>query len=83
MAAGLVAVTESLPRGPAVLADRWGDAVVAAAWRALLDTAHALALQAGVDTSGARLIPGAISSDGKTLSVVPQARHAIDAVTGR
>lgn len=83
MAAGLVAVTESLPRGPAVLADRWGDAVVAAAWRALLDTAHALALQAGIDTSGARLIPGAISSDGKTLSVVPQARHAIDAVTGR
>jgi hypothetical protein len=81
--AGLVTVTESRPRGPAALADRWGGAAVAAAWRALLDTAHSLALQAGVDTSGARLVPGAVSCDGKTLSVLPQARHAIDAVTGR
>jgi hypothetical protein len=83
LAAGLVVVTESRPRGPAALVDRWGDAAVAAAWRALLDAVHSLALPAGVDTSGARLIPGAISCDGKSLSVVPQARHAIDAVTGR
>jgi hypothetical protein len=83
LAAGLVVVTESRPRGPAALADRWGDAVIAAAWRALLDAVHTLALQAGVDTSGARLIAGAISCDGQTLSVVPQARYAIDAVTGR
>jgi hypothetical protein len=81
--AGLVVVTESRPRGPAALADRWGDAAVAAAWRALLDASHALALQAGIDTSGARLVPGAISSDGKTFAVVPQARYAIDAVAGR
>ncbi len=82
-AAGLVAVTESRPRGPVALVDRWGDATIAAAWRALLDAVHALALQAGVDTSGARLVPGAVTCDGTTLSVVPQARHAIDAVTGR
>jgi hypothetical protein len=83
LAAGLVAVTESRPRGPAALVDRWGDATIAAAWRALLDAVHSLALQAGVDTSGARLVPGAVSCDGTTLSVVPQARHAVDAVTGR
>jgi len=83
LAAGLVAVTESRPRGPVALTDRWGEAAVAAAWRALLDAAHSLALQAGVDTSGARLIPGAISCDGTSLSVVPQARHPVDAVTGR
>jgi len=83
LAAGLVAVTESRPRGPAALVDRWGDAAIAAAWRGLLDAAHSLALQAGVDANGARLVPGAVSCDGKTLSVVPQARHAIDAVTGR
>lgn len=82
-AAGLVVVTESRPRGPAALADRWGDAAVAAAWRALLDAVLTLALPAGVDSTGARLIPGAISCDGKVLSVVPQARYAIDAVTGR
>ena len=83
LAAGLVAVTESRPRGPAALVDRWGDATIAAAWRALLDAVHSLALQAGVDTSGARLVPGAVSCNGTTLSVVPQARHAVDAVTGR
>ena len=83
LAAGLVAVTESRPCGSAALVDRWGDATIAAAWRALLDAVHSLALQAGVDTSGARLVPGAVSCDGTTLSVVPQARHAVDAVTGR
>jgi hypothetical protein len=81
--AGLVVVAESRPRGPAVLADRWGQAVTAAAWRALLDSAHALALHAGTDTSGARLVPGAVSCDGKSFSVLPQARHAVDAVAGR
>lgn len=83
LAAGLVTVTESRPRGPVALVDRWGDAATAAAWRALLGAVHSLALQAGVDTSGARLVPGAVSCDGTTLSVVPQARHAVDAVTGR
>jgi hypothetical protein len=82
-AAGLMVMTESRPRGPVALVDRWGDCAVAVAWRGLIDAAHALALQAGVDTSGARLLPGALSTDGKTLTVVPQARHAIDAVAGR
>lgn len=82
-AAGLMVMTESRPRGPVALVDRWGDAAVAAAWRALIDASHALALHAGVDTSGARLVPGALSTDGKSFEVVPQARHAIDAVAGR
>jgi hypothetical protein len=82
-AAGLMVMTESRPRGPVALVDRWGDAATAAAWRALIDASHALALHAGVDTSGARLVPGALSTDGKTFEVVPQARHAIDAVAGR
>lgn len=81
--AGLVAVTETLPRGPAALVDRWGHSAVAAAWRALLDVCHGLALRSGVDTNGARLIPGAISTDGSALSVTPQARFAHDRVVGR
>jgi len=83
MAAGLLVVTEATPRGPTALVDRWGDTSTAASWRALLDAAHALALQGGVDTSGARLVPGALSCDGKMFSVIPQARHALDAVVGR
>jgi hypothetical protein len=82
-AAGLMVMTERRPRGPVALVDRWGEPAVAAAWRALIDASHALALHAGVDTVGARLVPGALSSDGKTFVVVPQARHAIDAVAGR
>jgi hypothetical protein len=81
--AGLVAVTEARPRGPAALADRWGEAVTAAAWLALLDVAHAMALRSGTDTAGARLIPGAISCDGSVLTVTPQARHPADQVAGR
>ncbi len=80
---GLIVATEAKPRGPVALVDRWGDAAVAAAWRSLLDAAHALALQAGVDTFGARLVPAALSTDGQTLAVVPQARHAVDAVIAR
>ena len=81
--AGLVAVTEARPRGPAQLVDRWGEAATAAAWLALLDMAHGMALQSGTDTAGARLIPGAISCDGSALSVTPQARQPADQVAGR
>lgn len=81
--AGLLAVTEERPRGPQPLVDRWGQEAIAAAWLALLDVAHGLALQSGVDQDGARLIPGAIMIDGSTLAVVPQARHPGDRVAGR
>jgi hypothetical protein len=81
--AGLVVVTESRPRGPVALVDRWGQAATAAAWQALLDVAHGLALQSGVDADGARLIPGALSTDGATLSVTPQARHPADRILGQ
>jgi hypothetical protein len=81
--AGLVAVTERRPRGPVTLVDRWGQAAMAAAWQAVLDVVHGMALQSGVDAEGARLIPGAINTDGATLSVVPQARHPADQVAGR
>jgi len=81
--AGLLAVSEMRPRGPQALVDRWGQSVIAAAWLALLDVAHGLALNSGVDQDGARLIPGAIATDGNQLTVIPQARHPGDRVVGR
>ena len=81
--AGLVAVTEARPRGPAQLVDRWGEAATAAAWLALIDVAHGMALQSGTDTAGARLIPGAISCDGSVLAITPQARQPADQVAGQ
>lgn len=77
-AAGMVAATETRPRGPAILVDRWGDAITAAAWKALLDSARALSARAGSDADGARLIPGAISARPGGLVVTPQARHVFD-----
>ncbi len=81
--AGLVAVTEPNPRGPQALVDRWGQSAIAAAWQALLDVAHGMSLNAGVDQDGARLIPGALSTDGTTLSVTAQARHAADRIAAQ
>jgi hypothetical protein len=79
-AAGMVASTESQPRGPQLLVDRWGQSTIAAAWQALLDVCHRIALQGGLDAQGARLIPGAITCDGTNLTVTPQARFATDQV---
>jgi hypothetical protein len=81
--AGLIAVTEPNPRGPQALVDRWGQSAIAASWQALLDVAHGLSLQAGVDQDGARLIPGALGTDGTTLSVTAQARHAADRISAQ
>jgi hypothetical protein len=78
LAAGMVMSTPRRPAGPATVVDRWGAVLVAAAYRAVLDVLTAAAAVAGVDRDGQALIPGAAITDGRTLTVVPQARHAID-----
>jgi len=75
--AGLLAAAAT-PRGPAVVVDRWGDALVALAWQALLDTAAALSAAAGSDVDGAPLIPTRWSASKQGLAVGPQARHPFD-----
>lgn len=66
------------PRGPAVVVDRWADALVALAWQALLDTAAGLAAQAGSDGDGAGLLPTSWTASADGISIRPQARHEID-----
>ena len=78
--AGLLAAATT-PRGPAVVVDRWGDALVALAWQALLDTAAALSAAAGSDVDGAPLIPTRWSASKQGLAVGPQARHPFDSRT--
>ena len=73
--AGMIATTERRPRGPDPLVDHWGDALIAAAWDALLAVAEELSSQIGVDETGSPLRPGALVAAAGTLSVVPQARH--------
>ena len=76
--AGLVAATETVPRGPAVVVARWGEALVALAWRAMLDGVAGLAAEAGRDVDGAPLVPVALVATERGLAVLPQARHGFD-----
>ncbi len=80
--AGMIAATERRPRGPAILVDRWGEAIVAAAWQALLDIATAAASGAGDDIDGQPLRAGALLAGDETLVVVPQARHEFEREAG-
>ena len=72
LAAGLV------PRGPAVIVDRWQDALVALAWQALLDAAAGLSAAAGRDPDGAGLVPTGWSGSKEGLVISAQARHPFD-----
>jgi hypothetical protein len=75
---GLVAASETKPRGPEILIDRWGEAIVAAAWTALLEAAAAVAAEAGSDLDGEPLRPGGLIAFVGGVAVVPQARHEFE-----
>jgi hypothetical protein len=76
--AGFLAVTEERPRGPEIVVDTWGEALVAFAWSVVLQLATSLAAEAGMDEDGAPLIPAAIAANPDGLWVTPMARHAFD-----
>jgi hypothetical protein len=78
---GLFAATSSHPLGPAVVVGRWGEALTALAWSALLDAVRGIARRAGRDLDGTGLIPVSLVASADGLTVLPQARHAIDRVT--
>lgn len=75
---GMLAATPQRPDGPPAVVERWGPALTAVAWRALLDAAGGVAAAAGVDTDGAPLVPVALVASGDGLAVLPQARQSID-----
>jgi hypothetical protein len=66
------------PRGPQLVVDLWGEALVAFAWQALLDTAAGLTANAGTDKDGAGLLPTAWTASSGGIAIRPQARHGID-----
>ena len=74
----LAAATE--PRGPRIVVSRWGEALTALAWQALLDTAGGVAAATGDDRDGAVLIPTGLTASRAGIVVVAQARHEIDRV---
>jgi len=78
--AGLIAATESAPRGPAVIVELWGEALIALAWQALLGVAAALAAESGRDIDGAGLIPVGLTATENGLQILTMARHPFDRI---
>jgi hypothetical protein len=76
--AGLVAIAEERPRGPAVVVDAWGDSLVAFAWHTLLEVVAGIAGEAGRDVDGSRLVPIGLAASPDGLFIVPMARHSFD-----
>ncbi len=77
---GMIAATETRPRGPPIIVETWGEQLIAAAWEALLRVAADLAATGGIDLDHQPLIPMAIVADANGLSVTPQARHTFDRI---
>jgi hypothetical protein len=76
--AGMIMTTERVPRGPVVVTGRWGEALVAMAWEALVAVAAGLSRHVGADLDAAPLIPGALVATSGSITVVTQARHRAD-----
>jgi len=79
-AAGTVIAGERKARGDVRLVDRWGPAAVAAAYKALIEAANAVAANQGYDVDGAPLVCGELTGEPNRLLVTPQARHESDRV---
>lgn len=75
--AGLVAAAPARPSGPAVVVDRWAEAITAFAWEGLLHLAEQLSGAVGSDATGRRLVPGAIGAERRILLIQPIARHRL------
>ena len=80
--AGLFAATQRRPRGPALIIDTWGDAIVAFAWNVVLELVTGLAGATGKDTRGNRLVPVELEATRTGLAIVPMARHRFSGSTG-
>jgi hypothetical protein len=78
--AGLIAATESAPRGPLAVTEIWAEALTALAWQALLGVSAALAAESGRDVDGAGLIPVGLGATEGGLQILTMARHAFDRV---
>jgi hypothetical protein len=78
--AGLLATTESRPRGPAAVIDVWGDALIAFAWQSVLRMVTVLSAESGQDLDGAGLLPLAVSASRTGASLRTLARHEFDRI---
>lgn len=79
---GLYAATEARPRGPDVVVDTWGDALVAFGWQCLLGLVTGMAGATGKDRRGNLMVPVEVAANPDGLVVVPMGRHRFGGSTG-
>ena len=79
---GLLMATMNRVDAPALVADRWSNAITAFCWESLLELARRVSAQTGDDEAGMPLVPGAIAADDRVLIVQPMARHDLTGLTG-
>jgi hypothetical protein len=73
--AGFAWASESKPRGPAIIVDLWGEALVALCWRALIEIVRGGASASGIDTFDRPLIASTVAATPDGFLVVPQAAN--------
>lgn len=71
---GLIAASETKPRGPAAIVDLFGDALVAVAWAALIEVAAAWADAVGESSGQGRLAPAGLAATRHGLRVSAQGK---------
>lgn len=76
--AGGLAVTESRPRGPAVVVDVWAEPLIAFAWHALVIALAALSGTGATDPAGQPLVTIGIAASANGVSLAPMARYEFD-----
>jgi hypothetical protein len=78
-ALGLIASSEAKPRGPKAVVDIFGDALIAVAWAALVETAAAWAAAAGEAGGHGRLAPAGLVATRTGFLVSAQGRFEPEA----
>jgi hypothetical protein len=73
--AGFIFASEDRPRGPAIIVDRWGEALVALAWRALVHVAATIASGGGRDAYDRPFVASTVIATPDGLLVVPMVPH--------
>ena len=72
---GFVLASEDRPRGPALVVQVWGEALVALGWRALVELARMVAAARGTSASGLPLVASTVVAGPEGLTVTAMGAH--------
>lgn len=75
--AGFLLASEDRPRGPAVIVDTWGEALLALAWRALVEVARVVAASAGRDQFDRPFVASTVVATPEALVITPMVPHLL------